>query len=145
MSQHDYQYAHANPVRFTDPTGYYTFGEVTATIALTSIAVSVWSSVGYVGYQYLMGKVSDEDIYGLYGDWAAGYFNGVSGGISTDVLSLVTGETFKPRDGFMWHMGQVAGISTMFLIGFKQPVNGSVVLGNASWVCLLYTSPSPRD
>jgi RHS repeat-associated protein len=28
MSQHDYQYAHVNPVRFTDPTGYSTMGDI---------------------------------------------------------------------------------------------------------------------
>ena len=46
MSQHDYQYAHANPVRFTDPTGYFTMGDIMGTLS----AVSALAAIGGVGF-----------------------------------------------------------------------------------------------
>ncbi|TAE47304.1 MAG: hypothetical protein EAZ88_25620, partial [Oscillatoriales cyanobacterium] len=47
-SQHDYQYAHANPVRFTDPTGYFTMGDIMGTLSGVS-ALAAISGVGFGG------------------------------------------------------------------------------------------------
>jgi RHS repeat-associated protein len=80
-SQHSYQYAHGNPVRYTDPTGYFSsLGDALAAISLASIIDSVAASVGYVGVKYVTGQITAEDTYGLFGDWVAGYSNGVTGG-----------------------------------------------------------------
>lgn len=134
MSQHDYQYAHGNPVRYTDPTGYYTLGDVLTTISLIGIGASLWSSVGYVGYQYLNGSISDEEVYGLYGQWAIGFADGVSGGISTDVWSGLTGEVVTPENDFLWRMGMLAGVSTSMLMGLKVPISYTANISQASWM-----------
>ncbi|MFB8798301.1 MAG: putative Ig domain-containing protein [Microcoleus sp.] len=49
MSLHDYQYAHANPVVNTDPSGYFTLSEF-ATIGAIIGALSGTSIGGYAGY-----------------------------------------------------------------------------------------------
>ncbi|MEC4895834.1 MAG: RHS repeat-associated core domain-containing protein [Oscillatoria sp. PMC 1051.18] len=134
MSQHDYQYAHANPVLYTDPTGYFSLGEVMTTISLIGIGASIWSSVGYVGYQYLNGSISDEEVYGLYGQWAVGFADGASGGISTDVWSGLTGEVVTPENNFLWRMGMLAGVSTSMLIGLKVPISYTAKISQASWL-----------
>jgi large repetitive protein len=133
-SQHSYQYAHANPVRYTDPTGYFTMGEALQTIALAGIIGSTSASIGYVGTKYLLGQITAEDTYDLFGDWVGGFGNGVSGGISTDIYSSYLGAPIKPRDGFLWNMGNVAGISTSFLIGLKVPILYGAKISQASWL-----------
>jgi RHS repeat-associated protein len=132
-SQHSYQYAHANPVRYTDPTGYFSLGDALATISLAGIIASTSASVGYVGTKYLLGQITAEDTYNLFGDWVGGFGNGVSGGISTDIYSSYLGAPIKPKDGFLWNMGNVAGISTSFLIGFKVPIDYTAKIGAASF------------
>jgi RHS repeat-associated protein len=133
-SQHGCQYAHGNPVRYTDPTGYFTsLGDAMTAIGLASIIVSSSSSAGYVGAKYLLGQISAGEIYGLYGDWVAGYSNGVTGGISTDIRNAWSGTIVQPRDGFLFAMGNLAGIGTSLMMGFAAPIEYSAKIGQASF------------
>jgi RHS repeat-associated protein len=132
-SQHSYQYAHGNPVRYTDPTGYFSMSDAVASISIASILTSTSASIGYVGAKYLLGQISADDIYGLFGDWVAGYSNGVTGGISADIQNSWSGTIVKPKDGFLFAMGNVAGIGTSFLIGLGGAIKFGAKIGQASF------------
>jgi RHS repeat-associated protein len=133
MSQHDYQYAHANPVRFTDPTGYFSLGEMGAVMAaLGTLSSMAWSAAYIITDENVMA----EDVYGLYGQWGLGFAQGISGGAITDIYSDLTGETIKPKNDFMWQMGFMAGASILMGAGFGVAggVSTKVGIGVASWV-----------
>jgi hypothetical protein len=122
MSLHNYQYANSNPTRYTDPSGYFSMGEAVTTIALSGIIAGLYGGLGVVGYKYLTTGLSEQDVYSLYGDWFHGYANGASGGITADVTSLATQTPVTPNNqGAMWHMGHIAGIGTLMLMGLKSP------------------------
>ncbi|WP_228055720.1 putative Ig domain-containing protein [Lusitaniella coriacea] len=137
MSQHDYQYAHANPVRFTDPTGYSsTIGDVMATlnvIASLSTIGSVGVGAGYITGGVLSGASSDE-ILQMFGDWGAGFANGVSGGYLTDVYESYSGNKVEPTHGALWGAGTVTGIGVSFLLGMKLPSVAATAVGPLKWV-----------
>jgi RHS repeat-associated protein len=133
MSQHDYQYAHANPVRFTDPTGYFSMGELGAAVAVAGVLSSfAWSTAYIISDENVMA----EDVYGLYGQWGMGFAQGISGGLITDIYSSLTGETLKPQNDFMWQMGFMAGASLLFGAGFAVGARVTTNVGLASWVAL---------
>jgi RHS repeat-associated protein len=133
MSQHDYQYAHANPVRFTDPTGYFSLGELGAAVAVAGVLSSfAWSTAYIISDETVM----EEDVYGLYGQWGMGFAQGISGGLITDIYSSITGETIKPQNDFMWQMGFMAGASLLFGAGFAVGARVTTSVGLASWVAL---------
>jgi RHS repeat-associated protein len=79
-SQHDYQYAHANPVRYTDPTGYFTLGDVLGTIQLATTLAAVGGVSGGVGagVGYIAGAAatgaSGEEILGMFGTYKNKYW-----------------------------------------------------------------------
>lgn len=59
MSLHNYQYAHANPTRYTDPTGYYSLAELAV---VTTMLGSIGFSAAYVGQKYVLnGGLSGDD------------------------------------------------------------------------------------
>jgi hypothetical protein len=72
-------------------------------------------------------------MYGLFGDWVAGFGNGFTGGISTDIYSSITGTPLQPKDGFLWTMGNIAGLGTSLLVGLKVPVQYQASIGQASF------------
>jgi hypothetical protein len=135
-SQHDYQYAHANPVRFTDPTGYFTMGDIMATLN----AVGALAAIGGVGFggAYIAGAAaggaSGEEILGMFGDWGAGFASGVSGGYLTDLYEVHSGNKFEATNGALWGAGNVTGIGVSFLLGMKLPVMAATKVGPLQWV-----------
>ncbi|MBO0350535.1 DUF4160 domain-containing protein [Phormidium pseudopriestleyi FRX01] len=134
MSQHDYQYAHGNPVNNTDPTGYFTLSEVVTGISFGAILVSVSSSLGYVGGQYANGgSISGDEALVMFDQWVAGYAHGVEGGITTAIRREDYGEVQEGDHGFLWNMGNLAGISTSFILGFKLPAALAGQMGATKW------------
>jgi RHS repeat-associated protein len=137
-SQHSYQYAHANPVRFTDPTGYFTMGEVVATLQNISTLTALGSTsfaAGYITGAALTGK----DIWPLFGEWATGFASGVSGGFLTDVYEFSTGNKIEPKHAFLYQAGNIAGISVSFLIGMRAPTWASTAVGPLKWTSHVLT------
>jgi len=61
MSRHDYLYTHANPVNFTDPTGFYTLGELQAAHSIANTLAGIQWESG----QYLIAATLHDGDYGL--------------------------------------------------------------------------------
>jgi hypothetical protein len=135
MSQHDYQYAHANPVNYTDPTGYFTLGEVVSAVGVLGILTSLASSGGYVGAQYVTGDgITGEEGLQMFDQWVAGFANGVSGGITTAIRREEYGQIQEGEHAFLWNMGNLAGVSASFILGFQVPGAMQATMGSATWV-----------
>jgi RHS repeat-associated protein len=135
-SQHDYQYAHANPVRYTDPTGYFSMGDVLATMqVLASMAAmgGVGAGVGYIGTAAATGA-SGEEILGMFGEWGAGFASGVSGGILTDIYEATTGKKIEPKHAMLYNAGNITGTSVLFLTGMQAATWAKTAIGPMKWV-----------
>ena len=130
---HDYQYAHANPVNYTDPTGYFTLQEVGTAISVAGILTSIGSSAAYVGFEYLTGDgiTGDEALF-MLDRWMAGFGHGVSGGLTT-VVRGEDGQVHEVEHSFLWSMGVLAGTSTSFLVGFQAPAAMAGQVGATTW------------
>ena len=134
MSMHDYQYAHANPVNNTDPTGYFTLTEAVTAISFGGILAGVGSSLAYVGHQYVTGGgISAEEGLVMFDQWVAGYAHGVSGGITTAIRREDYGEIQAGDHAFLWNMGNLAGVSSSFILGFQLPGMLAANMGTAKW------------
>ncbi|MEI6331349.1 MAG: putative Ig domain-containing protein [Pseudanabaena sp. ELA645] len=119
MSQNSYLYADANPVNNTDPSGYFTMGDVSATLSvLSTLAASggVGFGVGYIGAAAATGA-SGEQILGLFGEWGAGFASGVSGGLLTDIYEAASGKKIEPKHSALFNAGNITGIGVSFLGG----------------------------
>jgi RHS repeat-associated protein len=136
MSQHDYQYAHDNPVRYTDPTGYFTLGDISATLTIVGIMATfggVGAGVGYITGAAATGA-SGEEILGMFGEWGAGFANGVSGGFLTDVYEYTTGKKIEPKHAMLYNAGNVTGIGVSFLTGMQAATWAKTSIGPLRWV-----------
>lgn len=141
MSQHDYQYAHANPVSNTDPSGYFSsLQEVGSALLLAGTLASIGAVSGGVGFGlgYIGGAIatgaSGEEILGMFGDWGGGFANGVSGGYLTDVYEYNTGNKIEPAHGMLYNAGNIAGIGVSFLTGMKMATWALTKVGALKWV-----------
>lgn len=90
MSLHNYQYAHANPVRYTDPSGYMSWAEVGAVITIMA-QLTLASSVGFGTGYILGGAIQGRNVSKMFGDFASGFASGVSGGMITETYEAWTG------------------------------------------------------
>ena len=140
MSQHDYQYAHANPVSNTDPSGYSTMGDLMGAIAVAGQLAAIGGTGGGIGFGagYVAGAVaggaSGEEVLGMFGEWGAGFANGVSSGYLTDVYEYSTGTKIEPNHAMLYNAGNVAGIGVSFLTGMKAATWATTAAGNLKWV-----------
>jgi len=133
MSMHDYQYAHANPVNNTDPTGYFTLKEVVTAISVAGILTSFGGSAGYVGYEYLTGDgITGDEAILMLDRWMAGFGHGVSGGLTT-VIRGEDGQIHEVEHSFLWSMGVLAGTSVSFLVGFQAPAAMAGEVAATTW------------
>jgi large repetitive protein len=131
-SQHSYQYAHANPVKYTDPTGYFTMGDVMATISMIGTLTALGGTS--FGAGYILGAASKgEDVLPLFGEWAAGFASGTSGGFFTDVYEASTGNKIKPQHNMLYQSGNVAGIGVSLLLGMRAPTWVTTQTGPLKW------------
>jgi RHS repeat-associated protein len=144
MSQHDYQYAHANPVNYTDPTGYFTVQEALATVAVGSILASLSASGGYVAGSYLSGDgPNGEELLNMADQWVAGFAHFVSFGASTHIRSSRYGDTAtQNHSGFLWNMGNLAGAGMSLLMGAQVPEVVSFNMGRSQWLATAYEGAS---
>lgn len=140
MSQHDYQYAHANPVSNTDPSGYFSMGDVMAAIGVASQLAAIGGASGGIGFGvgYMAGAAaggaSGEEVLGMFGEWGAGFANGVSSGYLTDVYEYSTGNKIEPNHAMLYNAGNVAGIGVSFLTGMKAATWATTAMGPLKWV-----------
>jgi RHS repeat-associated protein len=139
MSQHDYQYAHANPVNFTDPTGYFTMGEAMATVSLIGITASLGMSGGYMAGAVIEGGASGEDVLNMADQWVAGFAHTVSLGATTYIRNnYIGGVATQHHSGFLWNMGQLAGASSLLALGTAAPAQLSFSMGRGAWIATGY-------
>ncbi len=135
-SQNSYLYADANPVSNTDPSGYFTMGDVSATLSvLSTLAASggVGFGVGYIGTAAATGA-SGEQILGLFGEWGAGFASGVSGGLLTDIYEASSGQKIEPKHSALFNAGNITGIGVSFLVGLKAATWASTAIGSLKWI-----------
>jgi RHS repeat-associated protein len=131
MSLHDYQYAHANPVVFTDPSGYSTnVGELLSNIATHAVLASMAFVGGYgIGAALVSGNVIDA--IEIYDKFFAGFADATTFGVSTQLRSQIYGETaIKDRRGAFFNLGRLAGGLAGIAVGAQAPGFGE--LGQAS-------------
>ncbi|MEE3719725.1 polymorphic toxin-type HINT domain-containing protein [Tumidithrix elongata RA019] len=142
MSQNPYVYANNNPVKYTDPSGYFSIGELAAGIAITGILISGSASAGYVGASYLTGASSSpEDLLNFADQWVAGFAHVVSFGQSTRYRNWAYGEdASQNHQGFLWNMGMLSGASVSILTGMRIPANLTFGMGTAKWLATAHTA-----
>jgi RHS repeat-associated protein len=137
MSLHNYQYANSNPTRYTDPSGYFSLGELAV---VTTILGTIGISAAYVGQKYVLnGGLSGDDLLTMADAWFAGFAHGATGGIYTSARRMAGGpEISNDDDGsFLWQMGAIAGAAAQIGVGLKIPTLTTAQMGSwGSWVAL---------
>ncbi|MFB8796559.1 MAG: RHS repeat-associated core domain-containing protein [Microcoleus sp.] len=132
MSLHDYQYAHANPVVNTDPSGYFSIGELLGTLAgysvLAGLSYTTGSAVGTVA-----GGGSAWDAVAKYDQFFAGLTDALTFGISSHLRTSIYGETATSNHkGIFFNLGRLGGAIASMWIG----ANGTTFaeFSTASWL-----------
>ncbi|MCD8490306.1 MAG: RHS repeat-associated core domain-containing protein [Desertifilum sp.] len=131
MSLHKYQYAHANPVANTDPSGYFSVGEILGGLAVGSVLSGLSFTTGAaVGTVAAGGSVWDG--VALYDQFFAGLMDAITFGTSTQVRRLIHGEkATNNHKGLYFNLGRLGGAVTSMWIGsYAAAFNG---LQSAPW------------
>jgi len=132
MSLHDYQYAHANPVVNTDPSGYFSIGELLGTMAGYSVLAGLSYTTGSAVAE-LAGGGSIYDAVAKYDQFFAGLTDALTFGISSEARRLAYGETATANHkGLFFNLGRLGGAIASMWIG----ANGATFaeFSSASWV-----------
>jgi RHS repeat-associated protein len=138
MSQHDYQYAHANPVRYTDPTGYFSIGGALAVIGILASIAAIGAGTGNLMGAYASGA-TEEELWNMTDSWVAGFAHVVSLGGSTWIRNNRYGESAaKNHSGVMWNSGQLAGVGVGMIIGGATPEKLTFNMGRDKWIATTY-------
>uniref|UniRef100_UPI001CD03D34 RHS repeat-associated core domain-containing protein n=1 Tax=Oscillatoria salina TaxID=331517 RepID=UPI001CD03D34 len=130
MSLHNYQYAHANPIVNTDPSGYVTIQQVLTAIGVHSILASMSFTTGYaLGTVLATGNPTDAaEIYDRY---FAGFADAFTFGTTTMMRRQIYGETAtKNHQGGFFNLGRLGGSIASMIVGAQAP--GLQELGQAS-------------
>jgi RHS repeat-associated protein len=136
MSLHNYQYAHANPTRYTDPTGYFSMAEQGAILAIGATIASASWTAAFVAGRYIAGeRFSGEELLNMTDQWVAGYANNVSFGISSKVRVWRYGQEIEQNhSGAFWNMGQIAATAISFVVGSGAPKVLSFSMESTKWI-----------
>lgn len=105
------------------------------TMAVLAATSSAGFGVGYIAGSAATGADATE-ILQMFGDWGAGFAEGVSGGFLTDVYEVSTGEKVEPDHALLWRAGTIAGISVSFLIGMRAVQWAATGIGPLQWVAM---------
>ena len=117
MSLHDYQYAHANPVVNTDPSGYMTnMGELLGTIAAYSVLAGLSYTTGSAVAE-LAGGGSVYDAVAKYDQFFAGMLDALSFGYSTKARELAYKDQPLKHSGIYFNLGRFSGVIAGAWIG----------------------------
>ncbi|MBP0023598.1 MAG: hypothetical protein J7540_06315, partial [Roseofilum sp. SID2] len=131
MSQHKYQYAHANPVVNTDPSGYATFTQIAAASAFLTTLAGLSYTTGAAGAVLADGG-SLGDAVALYDQFFAGYSDALTFGFSTLARRLRYNDTATQNHrGLFFNLGRFGGTLSSTWIGSRAAGFGD--LGSASW------------
>jgi RHS repeat-associated protein len=129
MSQHKYQYAHANPVINTDPSGYFSLAEIGTAIAVSGIFAGLGiTTLGAAGV--LIGGGSLGDAAARYDQFLAGFADIATFGVSTKLRSKLYGDTAtRDHRGLFFNLGRFSG----GLVGFGLGLSAPTALSGTNW------------
>jgi len=133
MSLHDYQYAHANPVVNTDPSGYMTnIGQLLANIAAYTALAGLSYTTG-AAVATVAGGGSMGDAVAKYDQFFAGLTDALTFGISSNLRELVYGKTATNNHrGIFFNLGRLSGAVASMWVGSKGAKLRE--LSSANWV-----------
>ncbi len=129
ISLHDYLYAHANPVINTDPSGYFTRGQLAATTAIATILSGLAFSTG-VGIGNLATQGDGPGPVEAYDQYFAGLADIITFGLTTRVREQLYSDTAtRNHQGPLFNLGRLGGIVSSFVFG----VGAQQVSSTISW------------
>ena len=130
MSLHKYQYAHANPVVNTDPSGYLTnLQEFAAVVGISAILSGLsWTTSTAIGSLAYGGSVSNAAA--IYDQFLAGFADIVTFTGSTKLREKLHGAAAtRNHRGLFFSLGRFTGGITGFSAGLGAPT----VFGGTTW------------
>jgi RHS repeat-associated protein len=118
MSLHKYQYAHANPVVNTDPSGYFSLTETLVTSAIIGITAGLSYTTGSA-IRTLANGGSVDDAIGLYDQYFAGFSDIATFGISTKLRNKFFSDVAsRNHRGAIFNMGRLGGAVASIALGW---------------------------